>query len=86
MERSVTYEAHECPSRDLVDRRLKRSAHPPDGIIELPPDWVCEILSPDHEKMHAEHSAAIAAPQGALALANRLRSFPISVATCYDSH
>ena len=47
---SVAYEAHECPSHDLAGWRRERLPHPPDGVIDLPPDWVCEIVSPSHEK------------------------------------
>jgi Uma2 family endonuclease len=47
---SVAYEAHECPTHDLAGWRRERLPQPPDGVIELPPDWVCEIISPGHEK------------------------------------
>ncbi len=46
---SVAYEAHECPSHDLAGWRRERLPQPPAGVIELPPDWVCEIVSPGHE-------------------------------------
>ena len=47
---SVAYEAHECPSHDLAGWRRERLPRLPDGVIELPPDWVCEIVSPGHEQ------------------------------------
>ena len=47
---SVAYEPHECPSHDLAGWRRERLPEPPDGVIDLPPDWVCEIVSPGHEK------------------------------------
>jgi Uma2 family endonuclease len=47
---SVAYEPHECPSHDLAGWRRERLPRLPDGPVELPPDWVCEILSPGHEK------------------------------------
>ncbi len=47
---SVAYEPHECPSHDLAGWRRERLPQPPDGVIDLPPDWVCEIVSPGHEK------------------------------------
>jgi len=47
---SVAYETHECPSHDLAGWRRERLPRPPDGVIDLPPDWVCEIVSPGHEK------------------------------------
>jgi Uma2 family endonuclease len=46
----VAYEVHECPSHDLAGWHRSRLPHLPDGIIDLPPDWVCEIVSPGHEK------------------------------------
>jgi Uma2 family endonuclease len=47
---SVAYEPHECPSHDLAGWRRERLPRVPDGVIELPPDWVCEIVSPGHER------------------------------------
>ncbi|EIC19631.1 Uma2 family endonuclease [Thiorhodovibrio frisius] len=47
---SVAYEAHECPTHDLAGWRRERLPQPPDGVIELPPDWVCEIVSPGNDK------------------------------------
>lgn len=47
---SVAYEVHECPSHDLAGWRRERLPQPPNGVIDLPPDWVCEIVSPGHEK------------------------------------
>jgi Uma2 family endonuclease len=47
---SVAYEAHECPSHDLAGWRKERSPERPRGVVELTPDWVCEIVSPGHER------------------------------------
>ncbi len=47
---SVAYEVHECPSHDLAGWRRERLPRLPDGVIDLPPDWVCEIVSPGHEQ------------------------------------
>lgn len=47
---SVAYEAHDCPSHDLAGWRRERLPSPPAGVIQLPPDWVGEIVSPGHEK------------------------------------
>lgn len=47
---SVAYEPHECPSHDIAAWRRERLPRLPDGVIDLPPDWVCEIVSPGHEK------------------------------------
>lgn len=47
---SVAYEAHQCPSHDLAGWRKERLPERPSGIMDLPPDWVCEIVSPGHER------------------------------------
>ena len=47
---SVAYEIHECPSHDPAGWRRERLPRLPEGVIDLPPDWVCEIVSPGHEK------------------------------------
>ena len=47
---SVAYDAHQCPSHDLAGWRKARMPERPRGIVELPPDWVCEIVSPGHER------------------------------------
>ena len=47
---SVAYEPHECPRHDLAGWRRERLPALPDGVVDLPPDWVCEIVSPGHEK------------------------------------
>jgi Uma2 family endonuclease len=47
---SVAYEQHQCPSHDIAGWRKERLPAPPTGMVELPPDWVCEIVSPGHER------------------------------------
>ena len=47
---SVNYELHQCPCHDLAGWRKERMPERPRGVIELAPDWVCEILSPGHER------------------------------------
>lgn len=47
---SVHYELHQCPSHDIAGWHKERMPSLPDGIIDLPPDWVCEIVSPGHER------------------------------------
>ena len=47
---SVHYEAHQCPSHDLAGWRKERLPERPSGVIEVIPDWVCEIVSPGHER------------------------------------
>jgi Uma2 family endonuclease len=49
-EMSVAYEPHQCPSHDLAGWRKERMPKRPTGIIEIRPDWVCEIVSPGHER------------------------------------
>ena len=47
---SVKYHDHHCPTHDLAGWRKERMPTRPTGVIETPPDWVCEITSPGHEK------------------------------------
>jgi hypothetical protein len=47
---SVACEAHECPTQDLAGWRRQRMPERPRGVVALTPDWVCEIVSPDHER------------------------------------
>jgi Uma2 family endonuclease len=47
---SVAYEIHQCPSHDLAGWRKERLPERPRGVMELAPDWVCEIISPGHER------------------------------------
>ncbi len=46
----VAYETHQCPNHDLAGWRKERLPERPSGIMELTPDWVCEIVSPGHER------------------------------------
>lgn len=47
---SVRYNEHHCPSHDLAGWRKERLPERPAGVMALLPDWVCEILSPGHER------------------------------------
>lgn len=47
---SDKYSDHYCPSHDLAGWRKERTHDKPTGVMELVPDWVCEITSPGHEK------------------------------------
>lgn len=47
---SVAYELHQCPCHDLAGWRKERMPERPRGAIEMTPDWVCEIVSPGHER------------------------------------
>ena len=52
---SVAYEIHECPCHDIAGWRKERLPQMPNGVIDQPPDWVCEIVSPGHEKKDTKH-------------------------------
>jgi Uma2 family endonuclease len=52
---SVRYNEHQCPSHDLAGWRRSRVPARPSGIMTLAPDWVCEILSPGHERKDTVH-------------------------------
>ncbi len=47
---SVRYHEHHCPAHDLAGWRKERVPSRPTGIMEILPDWVCEITSPGHER------------------------------------
>jgi len=47
---SVRYSEHHCPSHDLAGWRKERLPERPSGVISVLPDWVCEVLSPGHER------------------------------------
>lgn len=38
---------------DLTGWRIERMPHPPKGVPELRPDWVCEIISPEKRRYDA---------------------------------
>ncbi len=52
---SVRYSEHQCPSHDLAGWRKEHVPERPSGIMTLVPDWVCDILSPGHERKDAVH-------------------------------
>ena len=47
---SVAYDEHQCPSHDLAGWRKDRMPERPHGVMTMTPDWVCEIVSPGHER------------------------------------
>ena len=47
---SVRYSEHHCPSHDLAGWRKERLPERPSGVMTELPDWVCEIISPGHER------------------------------------
>ena len=47
---SVRYSDNHCPSHDLAGWRKERLPQRPAGVMSVLPDWVCEILSPGHER------------------------------------
>jgi Uma2 family endonuclease len=52
---SVRYNEHQCPSHDLAGWRKERVPKRPSGVVAERPDWVCEILSPGHERKDLVH-------------------------------
>lgn len=52
---SVVYNEHQCPSHDLAGWRKERVPDRPTGIMNVTPDWVCEITSPGHERKDVFH-------------------------------
>jgi Uma2 family endonuclease len=54
-EASVAYEPHQCPTHDLAGWCRSRLPRLPGGPVDLPPDWVCEIVSPGHEQKDTRH-------------------------------
>lgn len=46
---SVRYNEYHCPTHDLAGWRKERVPRPPLGVMEVLPDWVCEITSQGHE-------------------------------------
>ncbi len=52
---SVAYSEYQCPSHDLAGWRKERMPHRPTGIMQVVPDWVCEITSPGHERKDLFH-------------------------------
>jgi Uma2 family endonuclease len=53
---SVKYSDHQCPSHDLAGWRKERVPRRPTGIMNVIPDWVCEIISPGHERKDLFHN------------------------------
>ncbi len=53
---SVKYNEHQCPSHDLAGWRKERVPLRPMGIMNIIPDWVCEIISPRHERKDLFHN------------------------------
>ncbi len=49
-EAHVVYEPHQVYCHDLVGWRRENMPEIPTGWAHTRPDWVCEILSPGHEK------------------------------------
>ncbi|CBL45892.1 Hypothetical protein HDN1F_23090 [gamma proteobacterium HdN1] len=47
---TVRYSDIQAPRHDLAGWRKERIPSPPTGVMTLAPDWVCEIVSPGHEK------------------------------------
>jgi len=53
---SVRYNEHQCPVHDLAGWRKSRVPLRPTGMMDITPDWVCEITSPGHERKDVFHN------------------------------
>jgi Uma2 family endonuclease len=53
---SVRYGEHQCPTHDLAGWRKERVPDRPSGLMEVVPEWVCEITSPGHERKDLFHN------------------------------
>lgn len=45
---SVKYSEHQVPCHDIAGWRKERVPQKPSGVVDIMPDWVCEIVSPGH--------------------------------------
>ncbi len=45
---SVKYSEHQVPCHDIAGWRKERVQQKPSGVVDITPDWVCEIVSPGH--------------------------------------
>ncbi len=45
---NVRYSEHQAPCHDVVGWRKERVEQKPSGVVDIIPDWVCEISSPGH--------------------------------------
>lgn len=45
---SVKYSEHQTPCHDIAGWRKERVQQRPSGVVNITPDWVCEIISPGH--------------------------------------
>ncbi|MCG6940347.1 MAG: Uma2 family endonuclease [Thiohalocapsa sp.] len=52
---SVKYSETQCPSHDLAGWRRERVPRRRTGIMDVLPNWVCEITSPGHERKDLFH-------------------------------
>ncbi len=45
---NVRYNEHNAPCHDIAGWRKDRVKQKPSGVVDILPDWVCEISSPGH--------------------------------------
>ena len=45
---SVRYNEYNAPCHDIAGWRKERVKQKPSGVVDITPDWVCEIISPGH--------------------------------------
>jgi Uma2 family endonuclease len=48
---SVKYSEHQAPCHDIAGWRKQRVLQKSSGVVDIAPDWVCEIVSPGHISM-----------------------------------
>jgi len=65
---SIRYELHQCPCHDIAGWRKRRMPERPQGIMRLLPDWVCEIVSPGHERKDTLHCSCYCNDTGPLSI------------------
>lgn len=53
---SILYNEHQCPTHDIAGWRKERVPQRPNGVVNVTPDRVCEIISPGHEKKDTFHN------------------------------
>ena len=64
VEPDVRLSIHRVLRPDVAAWRRSRLPRLPDGPVDLPPDWVCEVLSPGHEAHDRLTKRAIYAQHG----------------------
>ncbi len=45
---SVKYSEHQVPCHDIAGWHKERVKQKPGDVVNIAPDWVCEIITPNH--------------------------------------